>query len=451
MKLPKDLRVRISGIRGFCPEVLTPEIAYALIRGYVGALPEGPVVIARDPRPTGASLKKAVVQALTDEGREILDADFVPLPSIQVYTRQTNAVAGIHITASHNPAEYNGLKCLDEEGSFLSQETLDGIVARTERFLGQPIIYTENTSTNVQRAVIDAHLNLLDDKIQKGKRLTVAVDACNGAGSKIVPELLEKMECDVVHVATDWTKPFPRKPEPMPAHLEWTQQELEGKEYDLCVIVDPDSDRLTLIDEQGTLLSEETTLPIISLGYVAAGATGTIVVNLSTSQMTEKVTEGTGLTVERSAVGEFNVVSKMKETHAILGGEGSGSVIDPTLNFGRDALVGIVHIINYIRSAGKEVSEIVATLPQYEIRKEKLPADTITDREVFYKKVAEAFPGAETNYDDGIRLTWNNEEKWIHIRPSNTEPIFRVIGEAKSEKELGELFKKSEQLVKSLS
>lgn len=432
------LSISISGIRGHSPEVLTPGIAYALIRGYMQMLPAGSIVLARDARSSGTLLKQAVLQALADANRTVLDIDLLPLPTAQIYTVHTGSVAGIDITASHNPPEYNGLKLLDAAGNFLPIEVLEAIVAQAEHYTNYvpaPSVPTPAVHTPQATAV---HLAKLQPLYTTGTTLRVAVDACNSAGSFIFPQLLQELGCSVLPIATDPSKPFPRLPEPTPAHLQWTQEQLRGKEYDVCTIVDPDSDRLTLIDEQGTILSEEYTLPLIASLFILQGATGTIVINQSTSQMVELLTKGTGITIARCPVGEYNLVTTMRRTKAIFGGEGSGGMIDPRVHYGRDALTGIVHIISLLRLTGKTLSQLVAELPMCYMAKHKVAMNKATLPSTL-RRIQQAFPIADVTTTDGLRLTFADQSIWVHIRASNTEPIVRIIAEGVQQTEVDAL------------
>lgn len=437
-----NLKISISGIRGLAPEDLTPAAVYALSRAFAENLQGQSVLVSRDSRPSGRLLKPAVFQALTDANKKILDADLIPISTTQIAVRALRTGAGIDITASHNPIEYNGLKFLNSQGQFISQEVLDKIIPKAGEYL--EIYQSKNVvgvGEDVNESAIAAHLALLKNIIQPGGQLIVAVDAVNGAGSFIVPRLLELMGCEVIKIANDPEQPFPRVPEPTPSNLVWTQQELKGKKYDLCVVVDPDADRLTLIDESGNLLSEEYTLPIIAASLAAGGLSGTMVVNQSTSQMIEEVVKDSEIKIMRSAVGEFNVVAAMKKYRAIFGGEGNGGVVDPQINLGRDSLTGIVHVINRLRQTGKKMSQLVAELPKFVMIKQKIDARSITDVPKFYQQVRTLYPDAQVDLTDGLRLSWPAEKKWLHLRPSNTEVIFRLIAEARTEAEIAKLSK----------
>lgn len=436
MIIPTELMVSISGIRGVSPSILTPKLAYVFVYAYLQVMRDGPIVVSRDSRPSGLILKPAVLQAIADSGREILDADLVPLPTTQLAIEEYKAAGGIDITASHNPAQYNGLKFLNPDGTFLDQSQVDDLKKAVQTFSNKPEPQ-EIRIRDIQKEATEKHFAKLQSKAVEGRSLTVAVDAVNGAGSVIIPQFLELLGCTVIPIATDPSQPFPHTPEPLPENLLWTQEQLKGKEFDLCVVVDPDADRLVLIDEKGGLIWEEATIPLVAEEMLQSGKSGTIVINMSTSRMTEDIAARHGSKVVRSAVGERNVVTKMQEVGAFFGAEGSGGIIDPEVHYGRDSLVGIVNIINLMRRTGKPLSALVEELPSYVMRKTKVPLASRSDIQDIYDRLQKRFPEVKAETSDGLRLSW--DKKWIHLRPSNTEPIFRIIAEAPTEDEVEEL------------
>jgi phosphomannomutase len=282
---------------------------------------------------------------------------------------------------------------------------------------------------------VEWHLERLNPS-SSGKSLVVAVDAVNGAGSHIVPELLSRMGCEIIPLAINPELPFPHTPEPLPKNLVWTQDQLQGKTYDLCVVVDPDADRLVIIDENGRLIAEEATIPLVAKELFLKGKRGPIVINMSTSRMAEDVAAEYGCKTVRSKVGEINVVIAMQEEEAVFGGEGGGGIIDPEVHYGRDAMVGIAHIVSLMQRTGKTISQLVDELPHYFMAKEKVKRGGL-DVDTVYDSLIAKYPEASVDRRDGLRLDF--PDKWLHVRPSNTEPIFRIIAEAGSQKELEEL------------
>lgn len=426
-KLPKDLIISISGIRGKIPGNLTSEICYQLTRAFADIAPDGPMILSRDTRKSGLEIKNAVICALADAGRKILDIDVAPLPTTQVGILFTNCAGAIDITASHNPKEYNGLKFLGPDGLFISQQVLDDLIDKSY------CVFSKNNLqpniVNIQNKIFAHHINLLkENTFTDGRKLIVAVDAVNGAGSIIIPKLLRELNCEVIEIATDPDSEFPHTPEPTPTNLAWTQEKLKNKMFDFGVVVDPDADRLVLIDEKNNILSEETTLPLVLQELIEQGRRGKVVVNMSTSRMIEDIASQNNCLVFRSEVGEVNVINLMKKQNAFFGGEGNGGIIDPKIHFGRDSLVGISYIINSLRRTNKTLSQLVGDLPHYEMKKEKV--DNVGKSKLLdiYPKIEDSFPGGVVNKEDGLRIDFG--KSWVHIRPSNTEPIVRVIAEA---------------------
>ncbi len=441
-----NVKVSISGIRAKSPEILDAKLAASIARAFVHFLPEGPIVVSRDSRESGLVLKKAIVQAIHNEGRLVLDADLVPLPTTQIAIKKSGAAGGIDITASHNPAEDNGLKLLNEKGEFPTQEILDKVIEESENKNPQTTRFPVFQKKILLRDdAIEWHLELLRKKVIHGRRLIVALDAVNGAGSKIITRFLREINCEVIPLATDPLQPFPHPAEPRIENLAWTKNKLRGKKYDCCFVVDPDGDRLLLIDEHGKILSEEVTMPIVLLGYIADGKKGTVVINQSTSRVIEDLAAPAGIKIIRSAVGERNVVNMMLEQNALLGGEGGGGVIDPEIHHGRDSLVGILHVLNYLRRGALPLSVIAKHLDRYVMRKVKIPLEPNFDVEKIYESLKLKFLNAKIDECDGVRFDWG--KTWIHVRPSNTEPIIRIIGEAEKAKEIDDLIEIARQTI----
>lgn len=440
--------ISISGIRGKIPGSFTPELVCAFARAYARALPSGPIVISRDSRASSSILKKAVINALTDDGRDVYDADLNTLPTTQYCIPLLHGAGGIDITASHNPVAWNGLKLFGPDGVYIDQEKLDTLITR--------VLKGENKSTrthakgwvrSVQTKVNRLHRESLIPMIFPGKRLRVAVDAVNGAGSYIIPQFLKDCGCDVVPLATDPTQPFPHTPEPTPKNLTWTLRKCAKISCDFGIVVDPDADRLLFIDETGSLLSEEMSLPLALQECIAQGRQGSIVVNMSTSRMIEDIARAHRCTVHRSAVGELNVIDVMKRENAFFGGEGNGGVIDPSHHYGRDSLIGILYVLNLIRRTDKPLSHLIIELPHYEMMKEKVTVHDRNSLPQIYASIKKTYPQGKFNEIDGLRIDF--DDAWVHIRPSNTEPIVRVIAEAHSTKEVQKYITSVTQILKA--
>lgn len=435
-----SLKISISGVRGVYPEQINEDVAYSLVCAYCELVPEGAIVVARDTRESGEVLKQTVIDALAVSRREIIDIDVAPLPTTAMAVTHFGAAGGIDITASHNPPEYNGLKFLNEKGQFISQSQAD-ILSQA------PIVpHKKQEVLNIsdgREEAIKHHLDLCAEIAESGRKLIVAVDACNASGSEIVPRLLEKLGCEVVSIATQMGEPFPHLPEPKRENLEWTLEQLEGREFDFCAVVDPDADRLVLIDERGDLLSEELTISLVVKSFLRRQKSDAVI-NTSTTSLVERLAEEAGQKCFRSAVGEKNVVEKMLETGALVGGEGSGGVIDGRVHYGRDSLVGIVHIVNLLRAEEKPLSEIVATLPEFHMSKANIPLSTDLTPGKVQEKMQELFPD-QVEVFDGLKAI--TADGWVQIRFSNTEPLMRVIAEAGSKEKADALVKQVQDVL----
>lgn len=435
----------ISGLRAQFGSGLTPNLisnyAYSLHK----VIKSGKIVIGKDGRLGSEWIEKVLIGTFESLGRDLEILGTVPTPTVQFVTEKTDAVAGIVITASHNPQDWCGLKFLDENGVFLNQEmneklweVLDSnLFSYPELKLGKTIYSSD---------VIDRHINsCLDldiikntnviEKISK-RNLKVVVDAVNASGSIIVPKLLEKLNYQVITINCDSSGIFPHTPEPIPANLTELANKVKSEKADFGVAVDPDADRLVLIDENGDPIGEEKTIVFAAKAvfeYYQNTESLVATVNLSTSNMIVELAAQYGARIEHSPVGEINVVEKMKVNNSIIGGEGSGGVVFPRAHYGRDSLVGVSLLSYVLSNTSKTLSEICNDLPKFEMIKTK--QDFTGDFNLIKIKVEELFKNNRLNFEDGIRI--DLEEAWVQIRKSNTEPIIRIIAEAKT-KELAQ-------------
>lgn len=430
----------VSGLRATLGDGLLP----ALLSDYAAAFsmfcPEGPVVVGRDGRPSGTWIQDIVIGTLSACGREVIKAGIVPTPTVQLVTEHSGAAGGIAITASHNPGQWNGLKFLNSEGVFLDADEnrllWDFLDKRNFIFPGTPvpgkISETDAGPLHIDKVMAISYLAAgLKNKLKEMKP-KVVVDAVNASGSVIVPQLLEKLGCEVVPLYCDGSGIFPHMPEPLPANLTALATAVKEHNADMGIAVDPDADRLVLIDNEGIPVNEEKTIVLSSLPVIESAPAGSFfAVNHSTSMMLDKVAETKGIKVLRSPVGEINVVKKMKASGAIFGGEGSGGVILPECHCGRDSLVGIVLVLAALAGSGKALSELSASLPPLHMLKHK--QDFSGDFPVLKDKLRNAFPDGEVLDDDGLKFIF--PDKWVQVRSSNTEPIIRIIAEAFSEEE----------------
>ena len=427
----------ISGVRGIVPVDLNNEVVSAYALAFHLFLPEGSVILGRDTRSSGLELTSTITEQLIYTGRNVLDCGICTTPTLQFVIEDTDAVGGIMVTASHNPAEWNGLKFVFKDGCFLNAQQLDELQSLMKSNGGEKP-ESEGAYNGFEQAVrrhVDRILNIefINVDTIRGRQFRVAVDTVNGAASHALPFLLEKLGCEVVLVHCDPHGGFPRGTEPLPENLEDLCSSVKEHECDLGLATDPDGDRLAVVDECGEPLGEEYTLVLAVDDFLSRGELPAIIVtNLSTTLAVEEVVKQYGGSVERTAVGEINVVERMKVLEARLGGEGNGGVILKDVHLGRDSLVGAAMILNRLAKDESPLSGIYASLPQFTIVKDKVDISGLDSHELL-STISDQFPESEKNMDDGLKLIW--PDRWIHVRKSNTEPIIRIYAEAPTSEE----------------
>jgi phosphomannomutase len=451
------LMVSVSGIRGRVGAALTPEIVSTFAAAFgVWALgqsdsPEGPgpgasrpIVVGRDSRVSGPMFHRAVLSALQSVGARVIDVGLAPTPTIQLAVEAHHAAGGLAITASHNPVEWNALKFIGPSGLFL--EAHEGLAMRAiaegviPRATWDRLGVVEPDGGAITRH-LDAVLALpyLDlDRIRR-RQFRVALDCCHGAGATIMPALLEALGCQVAAIGLETDGRFPRSPEPVAENLRELEQLVEETRSDIGLAVDPDVDRLALVDETGHAIGEDYTLALAARVVLQRRA-GVVVTNLSTSRIVDDVAATAGGRVIRAPVGEVNVATRMRDEGALVGGEGNGGVILTELHLGRDAPVGAALMLQLLAETGVSLSSIVAQYPRYSIVKDKLDRPN-GSLESVYGALTSAFSGAEVDRQDGLRFSW--PDRWVHVRPSGTEPIVRVIAEARNEADARALIARS--------
>ena len=445
----------ISGIRGTIGgapgEGLTPPDVVKFATGYARWIreatgqPRPTVVVGRDARLSGELVRDLLVGTLNAAGVDVVDLGLSTTPTVELAVPAEQADGGIILTASHNPRQWNALKLLDATGEFLS-------AAAGERVLelaNAPADYVDvdaiggvtRQSDWMEKHVAHAlALALVDGDAVRARGFKVAVDAVNSSGGIIVPMLLEALGCEVVKVHCDPTGQFAHNPEPLPAHLTDLCEAVVKEGCDLGISVDPDVDRLAFVGEDGSWFGEEYTLVAVA-DYVLSKTPGNTVSNMSSTRALRQVTEARGGQYTASAVGEVNVVKAIKDTDAIIGGEGNGGIIYPASHCGRDAVVGTALFLTQLAESGQRVSALRSTYPNWFMSKDKLALPAV-DVEAALKQLMEAHPEAEVNTVDGVKF--DLEEGWVHLRKSNTEPIIRVYAEASSPEAasaLGDRFK----------
>lgn len=449
--------VSISGVRGVVGESLTPEVIVQYASAFAEYCNRGTIVIGRDGRVSGKIIGNIVSSTLLAMGCDVVALGVVPTPTIQIAVDKLRAAGGISITASHNSIEWNGLKFLGSDGVFLNASENQKLCEIAERAQRNYVSWEKLGKHNVDDSFVEKHIKLvlaLPD-IQKEKihrrRFRVVVDAVNGAGGVIVPKLLKELGCEVIELNCNGSGIFAHTPEPLPENLTGLCNKVKEVKADVGIAVDPDGDRLVLITENGEPLGEENTITsvvkfILQYRSRIVNHPLSVVVNLSTTRAVEDIAREFGAKVYRAPVGEINVVQKMKEVDAVVGGEGSGGVILPSVHYGRDAMVGIALILQQLAEFGGTLSEFKATLPHYAIVKSKIEAMAKNLKNVLEAVASKHTKNGSVNRDDGVRIDF--EDSWVHLRPSNTEPIIRIIAEAPTKEQAHHLV---EQFTKEIT
>jgi phosphomannomutase len=425
-----QLIVSVSGIRGIFGTDLTPALAETYAAALGTFLQGGKVVLGRDSRPSGIALRSAVQAGLTATGCDVVDIGIAPTPTVGLALRRLGAAGGIQISASHNPAEYNGLKLFGPQGSVLSAERGKQVQAIFQSGQVRPAEPQRAGKVTEDLSVLDWHHDrvreLIDPAPIRGQAFRVFLDANGGAGGPLGMRLLESLGCTVVPQGSVPDGIFAHPPEPTAENVQGIGPLIAQAKADIGCVLDPDADRLALLDETGRYIGEELTLAL-AVRFRLAQERGPVVINMSTSRLVEDIAAQFGCPCHRTAVGEANVVEKMRELSAVIGGEGNGGVIDPRVGGVRDPFIGMGLILSLMAQRGKKLSELVAELPVYHIVKDKYSLAPSRLPEVF-ALLAKRWPEAKVNRLDGLRLDW--PDRWLHVRPSNTEPIVRVIAEA---------------------
>ncbi len=391
------------------------------------------VMVGRDGRVSGTMVKGLVMDTLCSMGWNVNDQGLTSTPTLAYGVQESEAVAGVMVTASHNPTEWNALKFFNERGEFISpeagQEVLDIADDGGFEFSGIEGIGNVRDDDPWGERHIEAVVEheLVDGAAIRDRALKIVVDGINSAGGVLLPDLLEKLGCDVVLLNGECDVKFAHDPEPLEKNLSGVMQAVTEHRSDLGIVVDPDVDRLAFIDENGAMFGEEYTLVAVA-DHVLSYRKGPAVSNLSSTRALKDIAEKHGCSYEPAAVGEVNVVEKMREIGAVIGGEGNGGVIDPSLHYGRDALIGVALFLSYLVSTDRSCSELRKALPDYRMVKDKVALTPELDVDRVLSTLQEQYRDHPQNVEDGLRVDF--EEGWVHIRRSNTEPILRVYAEA---------------------
>ena len=444
------LMVSVSGIRGRVGGALTPEVvaSYAAAFGVWALKQNGgrKIVVGRDSRVSGPMFHRVAIAALQSVGASVIDIGLTTTPTCQLAVEHHHAGGGIMLSASHNPIEWNALKLIGPSGLFLEASQGAEMRAIHERDIPRAT-WDRLGSVESDNGAAERHLERIlkipyvDVRAIRKRKLHVALDCVRGAGSVIVPALLERLGCKVTGIHLEPDGKFPHAPEPVAENLGDLERLVRDSKADIGLAVDPDVDRLALVSEKGKALGEDYTLALASL-VVLKHRKGPVVTNLSTSRVVEDAVTRAGSTLTLAPVGEINVAVRMREMQAVVGGEGNGGVILPEVHLGRDAPVAIALVLQLLSETEKPLSAIAAELPRYSIVKDKLDRPKAS-LETVYTALRKAFADARVDTQDGLRLAWN--DRWLHVRPSGTEPIVRVIAEAPTEQEARALVQRARE------
>ena len=422
-----------SGLRGIAKDHFTPELIDKYISAFITTQNIKSCVIGRDGRPSGKQISQWVIDSFHKNGINVENCGLATTPTMQVMTENENYDGGIVITASHNPSEYNGLKFLQRDGTFLSPDQCEELFKAVDQnvsidtpdSLGLVSDYSTANEEHIDKVLA---AKCIDAENIRKKKFKVVVDCVNGAGSFILPMLCEQLGCEVITMNCNGDGNFTRIPEPLAENLNELEQKVINTGADIGFATDPDGDRLSIVSNNGNAIGEEYTLVLAVKNYLNYQKT-MVVTNLSTSMMLESIANE----VIRTRIGEAHVVQKMNELNIPIGGEGNGGVILEEVHLGRDSLVAISMILSLLSSSGKSISDEISNIPQYIMIKDKIRVDDKID----FDSLETIFDCNEINKIDGIKFIWLN--KWIHIRKSNTEPIIRIFAEAKTQEEVDEL------------
>jgi len=410
------------------------------------------IVIGRDARLSGSMVSGLICNTLTGLGIDVIDLGLSTTPTVELAVVRENVQGGIIVTASHNPKQWNALKLLNHKGEFLNAEEGSKIIEFAEKDNFEFASVDELGNYTVNSNAIDAHIDevlalehVAVDAI-KAKGFKVVVDAVNSTGGIAIPALLDKLGVTCIPLYCEPTGHFPHNPEPLAEHLKAISERVIKEKADLGFVVDPDVDRLAIVNEDGSMFGEEYTL-VACADYILGKNPGTTVSNLSSTRVLNDVTVEHGQHYYASAVGEVNVVTKMKEVNAVIGGEGNGGIIYPDSHYGRDALVGIALFLSHLAETGKSCKELRESYPAYYIAKEKIELPPATDIDSLLSQIQKVYANEEINTIDGTKIIFQNKE-WVHMRKSNTEPIVRIYAESASPEKADEL---AQLMIKTIS
>ena len=422
----------VSGIRGIVGDGLDPATVLNFAAHFGEFIGGGLIMVGRDSRKSGETLRNSAIGGLMGVGVDVIDLGIIPTPTLLYNVKTTSASGGIVITASHNPSEWNALKLVSGNGEFLLKDRVEEFFSLEKK----PITWRKASELGEAEERYDAVENHIKGVLEseyihpseiRDRNLKVVIDCVNGGASSAYPEFLRRLNCEVYSIFCDGMGEFSRAPEPRAENLTALADKVKEVKADIGFATDPDGDRLAIVSDKGLTLGEETTI-VLATEAVLRKRKGPVVINLSTTRSVEDIASRAGVPVYRSPVGEANVVALMKEKKAIIGGEGNGGVINPTLQYTRDAMGAMALILQYITERDEPLSQLMNTIPQYKIIKETLRMDSREKQQRFVERVKEANRGKKMDERDGVRI--EEKDRWVHVRMSGTEPVVRIIAEA---------------------
>jgi phosphomannomutase len=439
-----QLIMSMSGTRGVIGDTLSPQIALKMGMAFGALTGKGPVIVGGDTRTSHTMVKSAVIAGLTSVGTDVIDIGKVPTPTVQQMIRHFKAAGGLVITASHNPVIWNGIKMMNDSGSFLDDNQYKAFMALYESDTFPLAAWDAVGQVRIETHALDLHVDLVlshfDVNDIRQANLKVIVDANNGAGAVADPILLQRLGVQYLILNNEPNGHFAHDPEPLRKNLNQIIHTMRECHYDIGFVQDADADRLVILDETGHFIGEDYSLGMC-IDYILSEETDPnkkVVVNLSTSQVVEWIASKYQAKLFYTKIGETNVTQTIKSEQAHVGGEGNGGVIFPKVGWGRDSLVGIVVALKYLAKSKQKVSQIVSQYPKYTMLREKVSVSTREQVQQFLQDVTQKFPGCTTNTEDGVKILLENS--WVHVRPSNTEPIIRIFVEAPSDEQAKALF-----------
>ncbi len=436
--MTSTLMKSVSGIRGIVGDSFTPELLASSGSAFARLSRYGTIVVGRDSRPTGEAVSMNLISTLLLAGCNVIDVGIVPTPTVQVMVEELKADGGVVLSASHNPVEWNALKLINSSGTFLTPAEINKLF----KLMDSPSSFKKwngmgklTSLDNACEVHIQKVFKVIDVERIRSRKFHVVIDSVNGAGSVVTPDMLRRLNCKVTEINCTPDGLFPRGAEPLPENLKQLSEAVIKHKADIGFAQDPDADRLAIVDENGRPLGEEYTIAL-AVDHLLSRGKGGVVVNLSTTKAVEDIAISHGVPFYRAKVGEINVVEEMKKRSAYIGGEGNGGVISPEVHYGRDSLAGIGYILDMMSLRGKSISGIMSDMPGYFMKKGKVTLGAKSDVTAILEMIKSNFKGEKMSAIDGLRIDFNKNEKfkrgWVHLRSSNTEPVFRIIAESDS-------------------